>query len=414
MTSRRRFLRVGLGGFAAVAGPVLVATGCTTIPFSPGPFISDLDVSRSDIVPDGSGVHDETDVFYTLTKRAEVSAMLVAPDGKTTYTIRDPQIRAPDRYEIPFRGLVRVPNTNWLRVVSDGVYKLVVRAKDEGGVVITRETTIKVTGADTAPPELTDLYVSLSSFSPNGDGIDDTVKVSYRLTKESEVRVYATDVNNSFFLVSAPETKHAALQSFEWTGTAAGGTTVLPDGKYLLHIEATDTAGNFTDVTAPVAIEQGGTPRVEITDARFSPTALAVGMDLSVSITVKNTGTVPIRTLGPPPGTKYSTQMNFSSFRDPSDATKALYYERPGVWRVGVSWQNAPQSYPVRWGFFADPSGKVIPDRQLLPGETVTIDGTITVVDQTQHSQVFYAGLEQGGVGFPGGQVGFKQVTISF
>ncbi|HLZ07715.1 MAG TPA: hypothetical protein VKT80_03945, partial [Chloroflexota bacterium] len=173
-------------------------------------------------------------------------------------------------------------------------------------------------------------------------------------------------------------------------------------------IEATDPAGNFTDATAPVAIENGGTPRVEITDVRFSPTALAFGMDLNVSIIVKNTGTVPIRTQGPPPSQKYTTEMNFSSFLDPKDPTRSLYFEKPGVWRVGVSWQNAPQNFPVRWGFFEDLN------RQLLPGESATIQSAITVLVKTQHEQVFYAGLAQEGVGFPGGQVGSKIVTISF
>jgi hypothetical protein len=309
---------------------------------------------------------------------------------------------------IPFRGLVRVANENWLRVVPDGTYRIVVTAKSQGGAVLTREASIVVKDADTTPPQIQNVFVNPPIFSPNGDGIDDTTKVSYQLTKPAQVRVYATDSSDGFYLIEALTDKRAALQAFEWTGTAAGGSTVVPDGKYVIHIEATDTAGNFTDATAPVEVQQGGTPRVEITDVRFSPTAVAYGMDLNVSITVKNTGTVPVRTLGPPPGTKYTTDMNFSSFLDPADPSRALYFERPGVWRVGVSWQNAPQAYPVRWGFFDDLN------RQLAPGESATIEGSIQILIRTQHSQVFYAGLEQGGIGFPGGQVGFKQVTISF
>ncbi len=400
MTTRRHFLRGGIVSILALTA--IGAAGCSS-----GPFLSELEVTRNDIVPDGSGVHDEADIFYTLTKRAEISARMTGPDGKT-YELRPPQLRAPDRYEIPFKGLVRVPNQNWLRVVPDGMYRIVVQAKDPTGSILTRETSISVKNADTTPPEITDVFVDPTTFSPNGDGIDDTCKVSYGLTKAADVRVYATDAAGGFYLIEALNKKRAALASFEWGGTAAGGTTVLPDGKYTLHIEATDSAGNFTDATSTVAIQLGGTPRVEITDVKFTPSALAVGMDLNVSITVKNTGTVPVRTLGPKPGTKYTTDMNFSSFLDPADPSRALYYERAGVWRVGVSWQNAPQPYPVRWGFFDDLN------RQLMPGESVTIQGAIQVLTRTQYSQVFYAGIEQGGVGFPGGQVGTKQITISF
>ena len=374
---------------------------------STGPFMSDLIVSSNEVVPDGSGVHDEADISYSLSRRAEISAKLIGPDGKE-YEVRAPQIRTPDQYQIPFRGLVRLPDSTWLRVLPNGSYKLVVHASDLAGTVIDRETVIKISGADTTPPNITNVFVDPATFSPNGDGIDDSVKVNYKLDKESMVKVYATDPTGGFYLIQPTEKRHAALQSFEWTGTTAGGSSVLADGKFMLHIEATDSAGNFTDATAPVAIENGGTPNVEITDVRFSPTALAFGMDLSVSITVKNTGTVPIRTQGPPPSAKYTTEMNFSSFLDPTDPTRALYFEKPGVWRVGVSWQNAPQNFPVRWGFFEDLK------RQLLPGESATIQGTITVMVKTQHEQVFYAGLAQEGVGFPGGQVGSKIVTISF
>jgi hypothetical protein len=411
MMTRRDLLRRGthLTGFAV--STLLVATGCAS-----APFISELDVGGNAliggnqghvIVPDGSGIHDEADVYYTLNKRAEVGATLLGADGRS-YEIRAPQLRAPDRYMIPFRGLVRVPNTNWLRVLPDGTYTLNVTAKDIAGATITRQTSVTIQKADTSPPQINDVVVNPPSFSPNGDGIEDTVRVSYSLSKEAKVRVYATDKSGGFSLIQAEDKQHAALQSFEWTGTSAGGNTVLPDGDYTIHIEATDLAGNFTDATTQVTIAQGGTPRVEITEARFTPTALAFDMPLSVSVTVRNTGTVPVRTLGPPPGTEYTTEMNFSSFLDPNDKTRALYFERPGVWRVGVSWENAPQPYPVRWGFFADDN------KLLMPGDTATITGTIRVQIKTQHEQVFYAGLEQGGVGFPVAQVGLTRVTISF
>jgi hypothetical protein len=407
--TRRGMLRLGAGAAATLLVPLLVSCGSTAV-------VSELDLSATQIVPDGTGVHDEADVGFTLYKRAEVGAMLIGPDGKQ-YPIRDPQLRAPDRYQIPFRGLVGVPGHDWLRVVPDGSYKFVLNVKDlADGKVVTREANIQIKGADTTAPELSDILVNPATFSPNGDGIDDLVTVSYRLSKDAMVRVFATDTAGGFFLVQAPTKTLAALHSFEWMGTEAGGNQVLKDGKYNLHLEATDTAGNFTDVVTPVAIENGGTPRAELTDVRFSPTALAVGMDLQVHMTIKNTGDVPLRTLGPPPGTKYTTSQNYSSFPRPGDPNTPMYFEQPGVWRACVSWQNAPQTFPVRWGFFAPTDATLTsPERQLMPGESVTIDGTITVLFKTQQSTViFFAGLEQGGVGFPGGQVGQTKITVSY
>lgn len=394
MIRRRRFLSVVVGGTA------LAVLGC-----APGPLLSDVRVSRSEIVPDGTGLHEEADLLYRLNRRAEVSATLFGP-GDRQYVLRSPQLRAPDEYQIAFRGVVDVPESNWKRVVPDGSYRIALNARDERGATATKDIPITVSGADTKPPELTEIFVNPRVFTPDGDGRDDVVRVSYKLTKDAQVKVYVTDTAGSFYLIQPQQKLRAALQSFEWDGTASGGA-VLPDGKYTLHLEAVDLAGNFTDVAELVEIANGGTPRAEITDVKFTPVALAVGMDLNVRITVKNTGSVPLHTLGPPPGTPYTTSLNYASFPNPQKPDTPRWYERAGVWRVCVGWQNAPQAYPVRWGFFEDEN------RVLAPGESVTVDGTIKILTTAQHTIIFYAGLEQGAVGFPGGQVGFKTITVS-
>ena len=398
MLTRRRLLR--LGALAALAAPALASVGCAT-----NTLISSLTVSATTIQPDGSGVFDEADVGFTLDQRADVSATLIGPDGKS-YVIRPSQTRAPDKYQIRFRGIIQVPGKDWLRVVPDGRYRLQVVAKSlTSGQTVQRDATITVKNADTVPPEIINVYVEPKTFSPNGDGINDTVRVSYQITKASQVRIYVTDAKGGFYLIQAPVASDQALHSFQWDGTAGGGA-VLPDGTYQFHIESTDAAGNFTDYVTAVTIANGGIPRMEITDVKFTPTAVPLGGTITVQITVKNTGTAAIKTLGPPPGTPYKMSQNFASFRDAQG--RALYYERPGVWRVGVSWQNAPQAFPVRWGLFKDLN------QDFKPGETVTVSGTITVDDSTQHQQVFYAGIIQEGVGYPGGQVGFTPITISY
>lgn len=400
MTSRRRFL----SSFVVI--PLLGAV--TGIAACGGrPLISDLRLSGKTVVPDGSGLQDEVNVGFTVFRRAEVSATLQGPDGKQ-YVLRDPQLRAPDDYQIAFKGIVPVPGKTWLRVLPNGAYTIQVQARDAaGGSAVTRQASVQVKDADTTAPSIEDLMVNLPSFSPNGDGVDDTVQMSFRLTKAAEIRVYATDANDGFYLIEPPTKSIAKDLSFTWDGTAGGGA-VLKDGTYTIHVEATDAAGNFTDATTPVKIENGGTPRAEIVDVRFAPTALATGMDLHVSITVKNSGTVPLKTSGPPPSQKYTTSQTFASFPDPQHPNTPLWYERPGVWRVAVDWQNSSGQYPVRWGFFEDLN------RELQPGETVTVNGIITVLlSLQQHDVIFWAALEQGGVGYVDTQTGQKHIAIS-
>ena len=89
----------------------------------------------------------------------------------------------------------------------------------------------------------------------------------------------------------------------------------------------------------------------EIVDVRFSPIAIVLGGVLDVRITVKNTGSAPLHSWGPPPGYTYTApDDNYASIRNPTDPAKPAFFERRGVWRVGVTWQNAPSALPLRWG----------------------------------------------------------------
>ena len=106
-------------------------------------------------------------------------------------------------------------------------------------------------------------------ISPNGDGDDDDVSISYGLSKPSTATVYVTDSENRRYLIEAPKKQNAVLVSHLWDGTIGG--KVLRDGKYAFHVDAEDAAGNFTTATLPLTIANAGTPRLEIVDARFSP-----------------------------------------------------------------------------------------------------------------------------------------------
>lgn len=400
MFSRRRLLR------SLTLIPVLsVAAGSATA-CAARALMSNLQVSQSTIEPNGTGLHGEADLSFTLNRRAEVSATLIGPDGKQ-FVLRAPQMRTPDAYQIQFKGVVPVPGKSWQRVVPDGTYTVRIQAREPNGAEVVKDARITVKGADTNPPQIADLLVNPATFSPNGDGIDDTCQISFRITKAADVRVYATDSAGGFYLIQAPTKSIAKAFSITWDGSGGGGA-VLKDGSYVVHVEATDTAGNFTDATTPVRIENGGTPRASIVDVRFSPAALATGMDLKVSITLKNTGQVPLSTWGPPPSQKYTTSQTFSTFVDPKKPNTPLWFAKPGVWRVCVDWQNSAGGYPVRWGLFEDLN------RKLMPGETVTVEGTITVLlTLEQSSVIFWAALEQGGVGFVDTQSGQKSIVIS-
>jgi hypothetical protein len=371
------------------------------------PLLSQLEVAGTTVRPNGAGVEADARVSYDLGSRADVAVELVGPDGRH-HQLRDRTTRSADRYEVRFDGTVPDGRGN-RRVVPDGSYELRVEADDGLGRREQRSVQLEVAGADTVPIEVRDLQTDLNEFTPNGDGQDDEVRISYRLTKAGEATVYLTDEQDNYFAVEPWRKQRAALLSHQWDGTTGGqqrGGRLLPDGRYTIHVEARDAAGNTASATAPVTIRGGGVARLEVTDVKFSPIALALGGTLDVRITVRNTGTAPVHSWGPAPGYTYSApEQNYASIRNPDDPAKPAFFERRGVWRVGVSWQNAPSALPLRWGLFAPvrrPDGREDWDQRVLrPGESVTVEGHVRVNIKEDSRQVrFSAGVVQEGVGF--------------
>lgn len=385
---------------------VVVAMAATVIVVKPGfmasPLLSNVQCNPVIISPNGDGLDDEASISYNLGRRATVKAVLTGQDGQE-YILRDSQTRAPDSYEIRFNGAIAVQGTSNYQVLPDGQYNGILEAIDEDGVTSRDTFEITLEGADSTPPTITNVICYPQTISPNGDAFEDEMAISYSLSKKAETTVYATDAEGAFYLLDPPKEREAAIQGFTWNGTENGGK-LLQDGEYTLHIIAEDAAGNVTEETAPVTIDNGGTPRLEIIKVKFSPTAIPLGGKVHVQITVRNTGDTVIKwdeSMGPPPGTEYDTTMTFGYWQD--EDKKPLYYERYGVWRVGVTWTNVPVVYPVRWSI-----GKT-----LAPGEEATITGDIVVL-QRDREIYFSAGVEQGGVGFPGGQQGTTKVVVSY
>ena len=371
-----------------------------------GPLLSKVSLLRDTISPNGDNIDDFTAINYTLSHKASLSITLIDPQGKQ-YPIRSQEPRSQGEYSAKLYGNYAPDGARAdRRVLPNGEYTCLVVAEDDRGK--SEEVAVKLTikDADIVPPQVTDVVITPKTISPNDDAVDDDTVISYGLTKEATVGLSVTDESGNRFLIEAPKEKSAALYSHRWNGTS--NEKLLPDGTYILHIEAYDQAGNITDRQESIVLEGGGLSRLEITSARFYPTTVPVGGIVNVEIKVKNTGETELHTLGPAPGTAYDTVYNFMQFTEGSDPQgRPLYYERAGVWRVGVQWDQAASPYPARWGLFTD-------SKQVLkPGEETTITGSIKVLISEVDEVRFWAGVEEGGTGFPGGQVAQTFIRIS-
>jgi hypothetical protein len=246
-------------------------------------------------------------------------------------------------------------------------------------------------------------------LTPNFDGIDDVASATYRLTKRARVFAYATDASSQRVYVGTQELLEPGEYREVWDGT--NKERPLPDGEYHFSIRATDLAGNTVLTSAPIQIASSGRPDARVLRIAFTPRRLMIGDELQVEATVRNVGTVPLRTGGPPPGYAYSSFDTFSSIEG------RQFVDRVGVWRIGVDWAGSPSAsgskYPYRWGL----------GRDLEPGAEATVTGRIKMdhgpnldrlVGPPQNRFFLYGGLIHEGIAFQDDKVGGTWIEVGY
>ncbi len=132
--------------------------------------------------------------------------------------------------------------------VPDGDYLYQVTVFDDRGAAGSTAP-IPVT-VDTEPPRIHAVAASHPAFSPNGDGLRDTVTVDLAGSTEAAWAVRILDADGE--PVRVYSFAHAPPQPVTWDGRDAAGEP-LPDGRYRVVLEGTDAAGN-TAVSDPAQI----------------------------------------------------------------------------------------------------------------------------------------------------------------
>jgi hypothetical protein len=340
-------------------------------------------------------------VHYSLGRPADVTVWLDDSRGERL-VLRERQPRPPgDDYQLSFDGTYApTPDGVERRVVAPGQYRVTVQAVDEQGYREEGSTAVSVEAADTAPPRVENLVAQPEGISPNFDAIDDVAQISFRLTKDARVSIYAADAQGRKAYVGVRDEKRDAGEFAEtWSGVV--NERPLRDGLYYYTVEARDRAGNVSAARVPVWLGAGGVPKAKITSVYIAPRQVLLGEPVRFEIGVRNIGDTILRTQGPDPGYSYNSYESFGSIAD------GAYIDRAGFWRVGIDWQGAPTTagarYPYRWGF----------GRDLAPGEEATVTGTIQILHKVTKMWL-YAGLVQEGHRYWDDGVGRSLVEVSF
>ena len=381
-------------GFAMVA--LLAATGCSS---SGSRLIANLKLSSTVVTPSGAAGTVPISASYTLTRPATISAYLVDSAGSKFYLRNDDLRPVAGEYTLTFNGAYAPdPNSDERRVLPAGVYKLVVEAHDaKGSDQASGE--LRVQDPDTVRPSIENLTLYPDTFAPKGEGIDDTMRATFRTTKLATVTLYLVSDSGKRYVLERQEREQPGEQSTTWNGQI--GNQLLPSGNYRFVAEAQDSAGNVSLAEKPLKLDATSMPDAHILAVSFEPNAVMYGGLVKVTIRVKNTGNTVLKTEGPDPGYTYNSQEGFSTIEN------GAFRDKKGYWRVGVDWAGAPGSsgakYPYRWGFGKD----------LQPGEEVTVVGYIRMNEKYPRIWL-YAGLVQEQIRYWDNQVGQTTIDIGY
>jgi hypothetical protein len=393
----------------------LMTSGCAG-----RPLLYDASTRPELITPNADGLEDVARIAYKLSRNADLSIYLVDEDGGRHY-FRQNRRRSAGEYQVDFGGVVDG------RMLSDGQYTWVVEAIADDGSSSRTEGTLTIQDADTEIPELKGFSIYPQVFTPNQDGKQDRATINYYLTKEADVAVYLLGADGQKYPLAEKERDvepgEPGFHTYDYEGGVDLGADPPPDGDYVVRAEAVDRVGNRTVVTGTLTIQDGGRPRADIVNAAvefYNPETgdkvVPLGSTLGFTLTVENTGLVPIRTTGPDSGTHYRSDQNFNTLEA---------YETPGAWRVGIDYEGNPSyAYPYRWGLgqLEDLERRVIDGQMfyyLLPGQRVVVTGTIQIVDVPAASKdrvFFWAGLihEQVRIDTFNDYVDPQQIVIGF
>ncbi|HZR91075.1 MAG TPA: FlgD immunoglobulin-like domain containing protein [Gaiellaceae bacterium] len=214
--------------------PAPPPTSAPAVPPPPaGALLRGVTVTPATISPNGDGYADTGTISYALAAAATVTVSVLDAGGATVATVL-----AGTRQPAGAVSLVWSPAS-----LADGLYTLVVSASAADGRAASESADLAVDRA------LSAVTASPATISPNGDGVGDTLAVSFVLAGPGEATVTIDAPDGSTVATLFARLLDPGVYSVGWDGRDPTGEPA-PPGRYQAVVSLFDWLGTVTQ-TAP-------------------------------------------------------------------------------------------------------------------------------------------------------------------
>lgn len=265
-----------------------------------------LEIENPKFSPNGDGVKDEAKIRFSLDEPATVNYKLYDTNGNEKSEILIPKSETnsneqnsnDQNNELHYTNTNGVSQVTWPGLKADGtaypegIYTVRLFVADSMGNISPESSQVKTIWLDLTPPSITDAVSDLGTFSPNYDGVKDSIDIPFGLSEPCGVTVTVRDENNVAVYSLGFSASNFGFVS-TWDGNV-NSPEQFAEKPYYIRLEAQDEAGNRAmPVTCKATIDltQLIISRAYCTPAIFTPglgqTTLNYHINDDARVTVK-------------------------------------------------------------------------------------------------------------------------------